>query len=65
MPVKSSVHYSVYIRRRSPAKSWVEDMVRFFDVDRSDAKKHAAETAAASLCNYLTDEIKSRVMPWG
>ena len=39
---------------------WVEDMVRFFDVDRSDAKKHAAETATASLCNYLTDEIKSR-----
>ena len=39
-------------------KVWVEDMVRFFDVDRSDAKKQAAETATASLCNYLTDEIK-------
>ena len=39
---------------------WVEDMVRFFDVDRSDAKKHAAEIATASLCNYLTDEINHR-----
>ena len=41
-------------------KDWVEDMVRFFDVDRSDPKKHAAETATASLCNYLTDEINHR-----
>ena len=41
-------------------RMWVEDMVRFFDVDRSDEKKLAAETATASLCNYLTDEINHR-----
>ncbi|MGA1103027.1 MAG: cytochrome P450 [Pseudomonadales bacterium] len=41
-------------------RQWVEDMVRFFDVDRSAAKKALAESATTELYHYLRDEIRSR-----
>ena len=39
---------------------WSEQVVQFFDVDRSDEKKRIAETATREFFDYLTDLKRSR-----
>ncbi|MGI9366771.1 MAG: cytochrome P450 [Rhizobiaceae bacterium] len=39
---------------------WSEQIVQFFDVDRSDEKRHLAETATREFYNYLIDLKKQK-----
>ena len=59
-----AVHIPGYVIGRllgAPAKDcpqlrlWSEQVVRFFDVDRSDEKKRVAETATREFYHYLVD----------
>jgi cytochrome P450 len=42
-------------------RRWSEEIVRFFDVDRSDSKKHAAEKATHEFHDYLVRLKEARI----
>ncbi len=43
---------------RPQLRRWSEDIVQYFDLDRSDAKKQVAESASESFYHYICDLLK-------